>query len=61
MLYVAIACFMQVVASQDWPEVTKYAGLISVQACHQESIQGLFKVQDDPERGTTTSGMIKYE
>uniref|UniRef100_A0A0D3F187 Piwi domain-containing protein n=2 Tax=Oryza TaxID=4527 RepID=A0A0D3F187_9ORYZ len=48
-----------VVASQDWPEVTKYAGLISVQACHQESIQGLFKVQDDPERGTTTSGMIK--
>uniref|UniRef100_A0A0E0CGA8 Piwi domain-containing protein n=1 Tax=Oryza meridionalis TaxID=40149 RepID=A0A0E0CGA8_9ORYZ len=48
-----------VVASQDWPEVTKYAGLISVQACHQESIQGLFKVQDDPERGTTTGGMIK--
>uniref|UniRef100_A0A0E0JW28 Piwi domain-containing protein n=1 Tax=Oryza punctata TaxID=4537 RepID=A0A0E0JW28_ORYPU len=48
-----------VVASQDWPEVTKYAGLISEQACHQESIQGLFKIQDDPERGTTTSGMIK--
>jgi eukaryotic translation initiation factor 2C len=50
-----------VVASQDWPEVTKYAGLVSAQAHRQELIQDLFKVWQDPQRGTVTGGMIKYD
>ncbi|KAL2630171.1 hypothetical protein R1flu_014857 [Riccia fluitans] len=33
-----------VVASKDWPEVTKYAGLVSAQAHRQELIQDLFKM-----------------
>ncbi|XP_042461369.1 protein argonaute 1B-like [Zingiber officinale] len=48
-----------VVASQDWPEVTKYAGLVCAQAHRQELIQDLFKVWQDPQRGTLTGGMIK--
>lgn len=48
-----------VVASQDWPEVTKYAGLVSAQAHRQELIQDLFKTWQDPNRGTVTGGMIK--
>ncbi|URD73428.1 hypothetical protein MUK42_25274 [Musa troglodytarum] len=48
-----------VVASQDWPEITKYAGLVSAQAHRQELIQDLFKVWQDPHRGTVTGGMIK--
>ena len=51
--------FLQVLASQDWPEVTKYAGLVSAQAHRQELIQDLFKVWQDPQRGTVTGGMIK--
>lgn len=35
--------FLQVVASQDWPEVTKYAGLVCAQAHRQELIQDLYK------------------
>ncbi|RZC53610.1 hypothetical protein C5167_012456 [Papaver somniferum] len=48
-----------VVASQDWPEVTKYAGLVSAQAHRQELIQDLFKTWHDPQRGTVTGGMIR--
>ncbi|WOL05329.1 protein argonaute 1B isoform X2 [Canna indica] len=48
-----------VVASQDWPEVTKYAGLVSAQPHRQELIQDLFKVSQDPRHGATTGGMIK--
>ncbi|CAN6217858.1 unnamed protein product [Urochloa humidicola] len=48
-----------IVASQDWLEVTKYAGLVSAQTHHQELIQDLFKVWQDPQRGTVTGGMIK--
>ncbi|XP_042505573.1 protein argonaute 1-like [Macadamia integrifolia] len=48
-----------VVASQDWPEITKYAGLVSAQAHRQELIQDLFKVWQDPVRGTVSGGMIK--
>lgn len=47
-------------ASQDWPEVTKYAGLVCAQAHRQELIQDLFKTWQDPIRGTVTGGMIKY-
>ena len=49
----------QVVASQDWPEVTKYAGLVSAQMHRQELIEDLFKVYQDPKRGPVTGGMIK--
>ncbi|EEF36112.1 protein argonaute 1 [Ricinus communis] len=48
-----------VVASQDWPEVTKYAGLVCAQAHRQELIQDLFKEWQDPVRGRVTGGMIK--
>ncbi|KAJ7979975.1 Argonaute family protein [Quillaja saponaria] len=48
-----------VVASQDWPEVTKYAGLVCAQAHRQELIQGLYKTWHDPVRGTVSGGMIR--
>ncbi|XP_058074614.1 protein argonaute PNH1-like isoform X1 [Magnolia sinica] len=48
-----------VVASQDWPEVTKYAGLVCAQAHRQELIQDLFKTWHDPQRGTVAGGMIR--
>ncbi|ONK71129.1 uncharacterized protein A4U43_C04F5010 [Asparagus officinalis] len=48
-----------VVASQDWPEVTKYAGLVCAQAHRQELIQDLFKVWQDPQRGSVSGGMIR--
>ncbi|GAB2268808.1 argonaute 1B [Dionaea muscipula] len=48
-----------VVASQDWPEVTKYAGLVSAQAHRQELIQDLYKTWDDPKKGQVSGGMIK--
>ncbi|XP_042382741.1 protein argonaute PNH1-like [Zingiber officinale] len=48
-----------VVASQDWPEVTKYAGLVCAQAHRQELIQDLYKTWHDPQRGIVTGGMIR--
>ncbi|AQK79575.1 argonaute1a, partial [Zea mays] len=48
-----------VVASQDWPEVTKYAGLVSAQTHRQELIQDLFNVRQDPQRGAVSGGMIR--
>ncbi|KAL3812554.1 hypothetical protein ACJIZ3_013822 [Penstemon smallii] len=48
-----------VVASQDWPEVTKYAGLVCAQAQRQELIQDLYKTWHDPVRGTVSGGMIR--
>ncbi|XWS48203.1 hypothetical protein CRYUN_Cryun13aG0053700 [Craigia yunnanensis] len=48
-----------VVASQDWPEITKYAGLVCAQAHRQELIQDLYKTWQDPVRGTVSGGMIK--
>ncbi|KAK9149760.1 hypothetical protein Scep_008517 [Stephania cephalantha] len=48
-----------VVASQDWPEVTKYAGLVCAQPHRQELIQDLYKTWNDPEHGTVTGGMIR--
>lgn len=47
-------------ASQDWPEVTKYAGLVCAQAHRQELIQDLYKTWQDPVRGTVSGGMIRY-
>ncbi|KAI0491382.1 hypothetical protein KFK09_025642 [Dendrobium nobile] len=48
-----------VVASQDWPEITKYAGLVCAQAHRQELIQDLFKIEQDPRRGNIPGGMIR--
>ncbi|EPS72163.1 hypothetical protein M569_02595, partial [Genlisea aurea] len=48
-----------VVASQDWPEITKYAGLVCAQAQRQELIQDLYKTWHDPVRGTLSGGMIR--
>ncbi|KAF5730258.1 protein argonaute 1 [Tripterygium wilfordii] len=48
-----------VVASQDWPEITKYAGLVCAQAHRQELIQDLFKTWHDPVSGPVSGGMIK--
>ncbi|KAA8535033.1 hypothetical protein F0562_030036 [Nyssa sinensis] len=48
-----------VVASQDWPEVTKYAGLVCAQPRRQELIHDLYKTWQDPQRGTVTGGMIR--
>ncbi|XP_062168998.1 protein argonaute 10-like [Alnus glutinosa] len=48
-----------VVASQDWPEVTKYAGLVCAQAHRQELIQDLYKTWHDPVRGMVSGGMIR--
>ncbi|XVF53694.1 hypothetical protein PTKIN_Ptkin05aG0119300 [Pterospermum kingtungense] len=48
-----------VVASQDWPEITKYAGLVCAQAHRQELIQDLYKTWQDPVRGAVSGGMIK--
>lgn len=48
-----------VVASQDWPEVTKYAGLVCAQEHRQELIQDLFRSWVDVAKGPQTGGMIK--
>ncbi|XAR66951.1 hypothetical protein NMG60_11013346 [Bertholletia excelsa] len=48
-----------VVASQDWPEVTKYAGLVCAQPHRQELIQDLYKTWHDPQKGTVSGGMIR--
>ncbi|XP_024545686.1 protein argonaute PNH1 isoform X2 [Selaginella moellendorffii] len=43
----------------DWPEVTKYAGLVCAQAHRQELIQDLYKTWVDPQKGTMNGGMIR--
>ncbi|XP_047337741.1 protein argonaute PNH1-like [Impatiens glandulifera] len=48
-----------VVASQDWPEVTKYAGLVSAQPHRQELIQDLYKTWKDPQGTAVCGGMIR--
>lgn len=65
-MYLRLVClleclnFLQVVASQDWPEITKYAGLVCAQAHRQELIQDLYKTWNDPQKGVQHGGMIKY-
>lgn len=49
----------QVVASMDWPEVTKYRGLVSAQHHREEIIQDLYKTTADPHKGVTHGGMIR--
>jgi len=43
----------------DWPEVTKYKGLISAQGHREEIIQDLYKIVDDPNKGRVHGGMIR--
>ncbi|KAL5678778.1 hypothetical protein ACJX0J_014909, partial [Zea mays] len=48
-----------VVASMDWPEITKYRGLVSAQP-HQEIIEDLFTISKDPQMGyNVNGGMIR--
>lgn len=53
------ASIAAVVASMDWPEVTKYKGLVCAQGHREEIIQDLYKIVDDPQRGKVHSGMIR--
>ncbi|XP_057955824.1 protein argonaute 5-like [Malania oleifera] len=48
-----------VVASMDWPEVTKYRGLVSAQSHREEIILDLYKLIQDPQRGAIHGGMIR--
>ncbi|KAK4286389.1 hypothetical protein QN277_002950 [Acacia crassicarpa] len=46
-----------VVASMDWPEVTKYRGIVSAQAHREEIILDLYK--QDLDKGVVHGGMIR--
>ncbi|KAH0918481.1 hypothetical protein HID58_026141 [Brassica napus] len=48
-----------VVASMDWPEITKYRGLVSAQTHREEIIEDLYKLVQDPQRGPVHTGMIR--
>ncbi|XP_061375182.1 protein argonaute 5 [Gastrolobium bilobum] len=48
-----------VVASMDWPEVTKYRGIVSAQVHREEIIQDLYKSFQDPKKGLVHGGMIR--
>ncbi|KAI4334305.1 hypothetical protein L6164_019015 [Bauhinia variegata] len=48
-----------VVASMDWPEITKYRGLVSAQSHREEIIEDLYKCFIDPKKGVVHSGMIR--
>ena len=43
----------------DWPEVTKYRGLVSAQDHNEEIIQDLDKLVQDPQRDLVHGGMIR--
>ncbi|XP_072988891.1 protein argonaute MEL1-like [Typha latifolia] len=55
----SLSSIAAVVASMDWPEVTKYRGLVSAQEHRQEIIKDLFSVIQDPQKGTIYGGMIR--
>lgn len=44
----------------DWPYVTKYRGVVSAQTHREEIIQDLYNTHEDPVRGKTHSGIIRY-
>ncbi|CAN6244688.1 unnamed protein product [Urochloa humidicola] len=56
-----ISFFVQVVASQDWPDVANYAALASAQANGQELIQDLFHVPHGCETGAIDAAGMIYE
>ena len=47
---------MQVVASMDWPEITKYRAVVSAQPPRQEIIQDLFWTTTGPQNGNPVNG-----
>ncbi|KAL1082033.1 hypothetical protein V6Z11_D09G106600 [Gossypium hirsutum] len=48
-----------VVASMDWPELTKYRGVVSAQTDRVEIIQDLYKQTKDPQKGLVEGGMVR--
>ncbi|XP_068651672.1 protein argonaute MEL1-like [Aristolochia californica] len=48
-----------VVASMDWPEITKYRCLLSLQPHRVEIIQDLYTVENDPQKGVVSGGLIR--
>ncbi|CAN6304018.1 unnamed protein product [Urochloa humidicola] len=48
-----------VVASMDWPEVSKYRCLVSSQGHREEIITDLFTQVKDPQKGLVHGGMIR--
>ncbi|XP_058762609.1 protein argonaute 5 [Vicia villosa] len=48
-----------VVASMDWPWVTKYRGIVSAQNHREEIIQDLYKTIVHPQKGVQFGGMIR--
>nr|BAO49750.1 argonaute protein [Lilium longiflorum] len=48
-----------VVASIDWPEITKYRGLVSAQLHRKEMISDLYTEHNDPAKGLVRGGMIR--
>ncbi|KAM0844644.1 hypothetical protein ACQ4PT_056910 [Festuca glaucescens] len=48
-----------VVASMDWPEVTKYKCLVSSQGPRDEIIADLYTEVKDPQKGLVAGGMIR--
>ncbi|CAN6442567.1 unnamed protein product [Victoria cruziana] len=50
-----------VVASQDWPQITKYCGLVSAQAHRREIIDDLYTVTDKGARGMIREHLISFQ
>ncbi|KAI3676986.1 hypothetical protein L1987_86603 [Smallanthus sonchifolius] len=48
-----------VVASMDWPQVSKYKALVSAQSHRQEIIQDLYTTSTDSKRGVVHGGLIR--
>ncbi|XP_071690397.1 protein argonaute MEL1-like [Rutidosis leptorrhynchoides] len=53
------ASIAAVVASMDWPQVTKYKALVSAQPHRQEIIQDLYTTSTDSKRGIIHGGLIR--
>lgn len=50
---------LQVVASMDWPQVTKYKALVSAQPHRQEMIEDLYTTSTDAKKGVVHGGLIR--
>ncbi|KAF8681815.1 hypothetical protein HU200_045255 [Digitaria exilis] len=56
----ALKINVKVVASMDWPEVSKYRCLVSSQGHREEIIADLFTQVKDPQKGLVHGGMIRH-
>ncbi|KAH9603059.1 hypothetical protein KSS87_014861, partial [Heliosperma pusillum] len=54
------ASIAAVVASMDWPDVTKYKGLVSAQGHREEIIQDLYKEVDGKPSGMIRELLVSY-